>query len=457
MRFALFLVFSNLVFAQSVEVGVEGGVPVTNVYTAYTIDSTGAFGKCAECATQRRLPYVIGPAVQIHFWRMLFLDAKGLYSRVDYTHSGSGGDGHTLVDLKAVDRWEVPILLKAQLNSWHVVHPYVAGGVSFEYSQGFFQPKTVLGVVGTFGPNAGIGSTFALGASFGSRRVRPSLEVRYTRWSERPPPGHQITIEPTKDELEVVAGVMFGAGGSRPDSAGVLEGPLGSRRVSLGIEGGLLLTDPLLGSSPGAVGPPFGTCFECGTVRNLRYVVGPAVDVRIAGPLSFTAEELYSRADYFHTSVTAQMFSRPGSGYQLLEQKDTVDRWETPLLLKYSFKMRGFTPFISAGASIQYDRDRGVRFYGDFRFTQTPGDFVQFSTSSTLQGGSVEAGPTAGIGTSFDAGCRIRPSIEVRFTHWADRAISVLPPNQFPMPAYAGTPTIMSARNQVQLLVGLMF
>jgi len=91
---------------------------------------------------------VIGPAVQIHFWRMLFLDAKGLYSRVDYTHSGSGGDGHTLVDLKAVDRWEVPILLKAQLNSWHVVHPYVAGGVSFEYSQGFFQPKTVLGVVG---------------------------------------------------------------------------------------------------------------------------------------------------------------------------------------------------------------------------------------------------------------------------------------------------------------------
>ena len=453
MRLALFLVFSNWVFAQAVEVGIEGGVPVTNVNTAYIIDTTGAFGKCVECADQQQ-PYVIGPAVQVHLWRLLYLDAQGLYNRVNYTHSGSGNDGHTLIDLKAVDRWEVPILLKVQLNSWRVVHPYVAGGVSFEYSQGLFQPKTVLGVVGAFGPSAGIGTTFALGASFGSRRVRPSFEVRYTRWSERPPPLHEITIEPTKDELEVVAGVMFGAGG-RPDS-GVLEGPLGSRRVSLGIKGGLLLTDPLLASSPGAVGPPFGTCFECGTVRNLRYVVGPAMDVRIAGPLSFTAEELYSRADYFHTSVYFQSASRTSAGYQLGEQKDTVDRWETPLLLKYSFKVRGFTPFILAGASIQYNRDRAVRSYGDFRFN-LGGDFVQLGTSSSLQGSSVEAGSTGGIGTSFAAGHRIRPSVELRFTHWADRAISVLPPNQFPAPTYAGMPTIASARNQVHLMVGLLF
>lgn len=460
MRFGLFLVFSNLVFAQAVEVGVEGGVPITHVYTAYTLEPGGAFGKCQECATERTLPYVIGPAIQVHLWRMFYLDAEGLYSRVDYTHTSSGtsfGSSTFSEYKKAVDRWEVPIVLKVQLNSWRVVHPYVAAGVSLEHSQEFFQPLPGPSVFGTFGPNSAIGSTVALGASFGAGRVRPSIEVRYTRWTERPLPTNEFTIESKQDELEVVAGIMLGAGKSTPDAGGVLEGPLASRRVSLGIKGGLLLNDPLMGSSPGAVGPPFGTCFECATVRNLHYAVGPAVEVRIVGPLSVMAEATYSRADYFHTSAYAQMFPRPAAGYQLLEQKDVVDRWEAPLLLKYSFKMRGLTPFVAGGASIQYDRDRAVRSYGDFRFSPPSGDFIGLDTSSSLRGTSVVAGPTAGVGASFDAGRRIRPSIEVRFTHWMDRAISVLPPNQFPAPSYAGTPTIASVRNQVQLLVGLMF
>ena len=464
MRFAFVLVFSSLVFAQAVEVGVEGGVPITHAFSAYTLDPNGGFGRCGECATQRTLPYVVGTAVQIHLWRMLYLDAQGLYSRVDYTHTSSATGAYftTFSEYKkAIDRWEFPILLKAQLNSWRVVHPYVAAGVSLEHSHEMFQPVADSSVFATFGPNSAIGSTVALGTSFGSRRVRPSIEVRYTRWSGRPLTTNELTVESKQDEVQFVAGLMFGAGRSVRDSAGLLEGAPGTRRVSLGIKGGALLSNALSGSNPGATGAPFGTCFECGTARNLRYVGGPAVEVRIVGPLSVTAEGFYSRADYDHTSVVSDL----SAGYVLFEEKHAVDRWEAPLMLKYAFKVHRFTPFVAAGASIGYDRDRRVRSFGArYCFTCTGINSFQagvvnpvLDTQSSLEAGFLDAGATVGAGTSLEVGGRIRPSIEIRFTRWADRAIAVPPAAQAIPPPYATTPTITSSRNEVQLLVGFMF
>src|SRR5258708_24284364 len=97
---------------------------------------------------------------------------------------------------------------------------------------------------------------------------------------------------------------MVGIGGNRPDSRGVLEGPPSSRGVTLGIKGGLLLTEalsarPLTGENDAR----FGTCLECGTTRTVPDVFGPALEVRIIGGLSLTAEAFYSRADYNHTVV----------------------------------------------------------------------------------------------------------------------------------------------------------
>ena len=125
-RLAFFLAFSTSLFAQSVEVGVEGGVPLTHVFNAFNAVS----GFYDESATQRTLPYVVGPKVQIHLWRPLYLDAEGLYSRADYIQTVTTWPSVYFGRYKEiVDRWEIPILLKAQLNSWRVVHPFVSSQV----------------------------------------------------------------------------------------------------------------------------------------------------------------------------------------------------------------------------------------------------------------------------------------------------------------------------------------
>jgi len=472
MRPVLLLAFSTSVFAQSVEVGVAGGVPLTHAFTGYTLNPNGAPGLCGECGIQHTLPYVVGPKVQIHLWRPLYVDAEALYSRADYTLvTSTCNSGCTVAfsDLQkhVVDRWEVPILLKMRLSSWHLVRPFVAAGVSLEHS---IDSRVLVPIPGAvISPIPGvvswaIGPTFAAGASFGSSRVRPSIEVRYTRWTDQPitAGNHSITLRSKQDEAQLLAGLTFGIGRSQPDAPGVLEGALPSRRVSLGIKGGLPLTDTLSTRTNFGNTYPFSNCFDCGNARTLPYVVGPALEVRVIAGLSVTAEAFYSRADYNHTSFISQL----SAGFLDSREKHAIDRWEAPLLLKYSLKMGRLTPFISAGASIQYDRDSRVRaVYTQYCFVCTgflglqPGvRKITLDTSSGPPVYSLAAGPTAGIGASFDTGRRVRPSIEVRYTHWADRAIAIFPPppaDVLPVPVYP--PTIASSHNQVQLLVGLMF
>ena len=352
MRFVLFLVWATSVVAQSVEIGVVGGVPITHDFTAYTLNPTGAPGLCGECGSQRTLPYIIGPAIQIHLWRFLYLDAQGLYSRADYIHTRSFRDSSGGVSFysvfkykEGVDRWEIPILLKAQLSSWHSVHPFVAAGVSLQHSQMFLLPLPGIDVTRGSFSNSAIGPTFALGASLSTRWIRPSIEVRYTRWTEQPIPTGEITVHSKQDEVQLLAGLMFGIGRNRPDSRGVLEGPPASRRVTLGIKGGLLLTEALSARPTGATDTKFGTCFECGTTRTIPYVLGPALEVRLIGGLSLTAEAFYSRADYNHTVIESLL----SFGSSDTHEKHSVDRWEAPLLLKYSFKMRRMTTFVTLG------------------------------------------------------------------------------------------------------------
>lgn len=466
MRLALLLAFSTSLFAQSVEIGVVGGVPLTHDFSTYKLNLTGVLGTCGSCATQLTLPYVVGPAVEIRLWRPLYLDAEALYSRAHYSLNFAFRGDNTLEGSNhQVDRWEFPVLLKMQMPAWHQVRPFVAAGVSFQYNHDFQIIVPLPGV--TFGTgrtvDSAIGPAFSAGASFGSRWIRPTVEFRYTRWAEpaiNASLNAGITLRSKQDEAQVLAGLMFGAGRSQPDSPGVLEGPLRRRRVSLGIKGGLLFNELSTRENFGNT-YPFTHCFDCGTARSLPYVFGPALEVRIVGGLSATAEAFYARADYDHTSFISQL----SAGFLDSEEKHAVDRWEAPLLLKYSFKMRGLTPFISAGASLQYDRESRVQaLYAQYCFTCTgrngfePGvSKITLDHTSGPPIGSLVTGPTAGAGASFNVG-RIRPSIEARYTYWIDRPIAVYPhPPQAVLPVPVYHPTIASSRSQIQLLVGIMF
>jgi hypothetical protein len=139
-----------------------------------------------------------------------------------------------------------------------------------------------------------------------------------------------------------------------------------------------------------------------------------------------------------------------------------VDRWEAPLLLKYSFKMRPITAFVTAGASLQYDRDSRVQaIYEQYCYTclgrfQAGISKITLDTHSGPPSGSLVAGPTGGVGANFKTG-RVRPSIEARYTYWSDRAIVVKPTPQILLPPPVGPPIVTSTHSQVQLLVGIMF
>ena len=122
MRVALFLALATSVFAQLVEAGIEGGVPITHAFTAQMPNTNGVFRLCGKCGTQRALPYLVGLSIQIQLWRFLYLHAQGLCGRADYigVHSLVSGSGVSLqsigiVEKHGINRWEIPILVKFRL------------------------------------------------------------------------------------------------------------------------------------------------------------------------------------------------------------------------------------------------------------------------------------------------------------------------------------------------------
>jgi hypothetical protein len=478
-RAALFLFISTSLSAQFVSVGVKGGVPLSPTLDGRMADSTGILGKCGECASGRTLPYVVGPALEVHLNRQWSLSAEALYGRADYDHTSTTfftpASGSFNDEKHTVDRWEFPVLLKFSLKGWHTVNPFVAAGVSLQYDQdstqmrlsgavspplAFVRPglQTDLGVPAA---STGLGSTFAVGASFGTGRVRPSLEYRYTHWADQLivvnhidaallPGAGTPTLHASQNQSQLLAGLMldFDSDGSRSGDA---PPKITAPRFLVGLKGGFPLTNAFGLRPPVApIVDVFNRCGECATQRTLPYVIAPAVEIRLVRLYSVSAEAVYTRADYNHTSSS---FSTSSTSL-LLDTKDTVDRWEFPFLLKMEVgARRRFHPFVGVGATVQYARDSRARTivatkgFGGSVVYMPPGP-VMPTVASTV------AGPTAAVGTAFGAG-RLRPSIEFRYTRWFEQAIAVSifgsAPSRF------GPATVYSAQNQSQILVGVMF
>src|ERR1035438_8667885 len=88
----LCLLYISTASAQSIWVGVKGGLPLTQAFnaienpqplavTAFYQNSEGLLAFDYDSATQRKIPYTVGPAVEIRLWRHIRVEADGLYSR----------------------------------------------------------------------------------------------------------------------------------------------------------------------------------------------------------------------------------------------------------------------------------------------------------------------------------------------------------------------------------------
>jgi outer membrane protein with beta-barrel domain len=228
--------------------------------------------------------------------------------------------------------------------------------------------------------------------------------------------------------------------------------------------GGVPLTDAMnayqINPGPIIAGlPPFDRCAECATQRSLPYVAGPAVEVRLKGPLSLHVDALYSRVDYNYTSGLffatggPAFFGQKSGGFT--STKHTIDRWEIPVLLKYTLNTsHGLRPFLEGGISIQRSWERQVEgltgniFSSNFAPTTIS---LKPSEDSVVHRSAVQ-GATFGVGASFGSH-RMRPSVEVRYTRWFDKAFTVGSPNLGLLAPH----TAASALDQVQLLFGILF
>jgi hypothetical protein len=203
--FAALLGFVGSLSAQRVDFGFVGGVPITNVISAVSGGPVSPdFNTCYACGKGRTVPYTIGPALEVHIAGRFSVLAQALYSRADYDSTIAGlndiVDEYTVRERKdALNRWDFPILLKYRFGT-RLVTPYVAGGVSIEYSRDL--PKQQLNGSAVFanlfpnfpafyqfgvfgpqndaviaGPAASVGSNFRV-----NRHFRPFAELRYTYW-----------------------------------------------------------------------------------------------------------------------------------------------------------------------------------------------------------------------------------------------------------------------------------
>ena len=196
--------------------------------------------------------------------------------------------------------------------------------------------------------------------------------------------------------------------------------------------------------------PYFDKCPECASERTVPYVVGPAIEISIAGPYSVSAEALYSRADFNHTSTT---FSASGASV-LDDRKKIVDRWEFPLMLKFNIGgWRAIHPFVGVGASAQYNREKTVQWLVGSH-SLFSGTLVSKSNIAAPQVSAVVFGPTVAAGARI--GRRpFGPTLEFRYTRWFDAAIAEA--SFSGVPSVDSSATVRSTQNQAQILLGFMF
>ena len=485
MLLAVLMLWATSASSQVISIGVKGGLPLGDALEGRTIDAQGILGQCGECASGRTLPYLVGPSLEVYLTHSFTVSVDALYGRADYTHISTTFSTPTFVssntEKHAVDHLEIPILLQYKFRSWHAIRPFVAGGASVRYVQdallwrryGLSNPSSALlsprEAVSLSVPRVSTdwGPAISVGARFGTGRFHPSIEYRYTHWNDQPiavtpldvgfqPLAGSVALRSTRNQSELIAGLMMDVTAADADAGSRQQNRTGFGKVwsrfTAGVKVGLPLMQAFEVAPAGAFAhnPYFDKCSECASQRTVPYMIGPAVEISIVGPYSVSAEALYSRADFNHTSST---FSVSGSSF-LDDRKKTVDRWEFPLMLKLSIGgWHAIHPFIAVGGSAQYNREKTVQWLSGSHCPCSGTLLVNSNVASPSISAAV-FGPTVSAGARIGRR-RLGPTVEFRYTRWFDAALTEASFNS--TPSVDNLATVRSNQNQAQLLVSLMF
>jgi hypothetical protein len=208
-RYSVVLVcLAAVAWGQSVELGVIGGVPVTEAYET----GTGLYPHFCNYAdaTSATRRYTVGPEFRISLPHGFGVAAGALYKRLGY-------DDYLEVACLAVytrsieNSWEFPVLASYRLPRHLPGTPYVAAGPSFrattnvsltgyETYPGGYTPNSPYALVDRRS-KVGFAAGFGGEANAGRLRIRP--ELRYTRWAASTnEPGASNVLQSNQNQVE---------------------------------------------------------------------------------------------------------------------------------------------------------------------------------------------------------------------------------------------------------------
>jgi hypothetical protein len=388
-RALLLVLLLSPVYAQRLSFGVIGGTGLTSDFQgrsdSYPGDPVNSPSYFQYLSGSRSL--ILGALIEGHLTGGFSLEVnvleRPMNSRILFTEFLPGSLTHVFENrFTAVRAWEFPVLLKYTLPTFRYggtrLHPFLEAGPSFRTQENAsaVEPSQL-------GMSVGAGAAFHIG------RIRIAPAIRYTRWQREFIYPKYLT---KPDQVEFLTSIAYQTEG----------GPLhvGGRRLELGA---------LLGWSPTAALRQR----DLGDTESerMRYLAGVSAQWRALGNLSVEVDGIYRPLRVAsQESTRATLFS--------------VLTWQIPVLAKYSWTRRRWSPFAEAGPS--------------------------FRLSGNLNGyNPSHYGVTAGAGVETRArGVRIAPAL--RYTRWAeDEYLYGRPSNAVNYPR--------TKPNSVELVLGISF
>jgi opacity protein-like surface antigen len=195
-RLALAAIVSSFpAYSQFFSVGVKGGIPMTDSYSAGSNDLSSA--------TPYDRRYIIGPTAEVHLPFHLSFEADALFRRNGFDfHYGSLIGQHGTLRTKVND-WQFPLLGKYELR-FGPLRPFVDAGVVYRH-------VSTSGSAGRITPDNTNGAGFTVGGGVTLKLllVRLSPEIRYSHWPTPPfHTGNQV-LSSTTNQADFLLGLTF--------------------------------------------------------------------------------------------------------------------------------------------------------------------------------------------------------------------------------------------------------
>jgi opacity protein-like surface antigen len=212
---SLFILCATAAFAaQPFSIGVKGGIPINDF-----VNGTNTASGVLHSTVNR---YIVGPELELNLPWGFGVEFDAMYRHYNFQGFGVSGTATTTTSTGA---WEFPLLAKWRVPI-PVVHPYIAGGVSWDHLTGTGVTASSVFPGQLSGPgvdnNTVFGYVGGVGVEFQAKRLRIEPEIRYTRWGSQ----HFISsngistggvtsgsaFSSNQNQLELLLGFTFGGG-----------------------------------------------------------------------------------------------------------------------------------------------------------------------------------------------------------------------------------------------------